>query len=115
MTHSGLLTGSLLALASSSKLKKGKAVKQSVTGIGRPTLTCQNYSKFQRSSLCSLCCYRPYKGQKWQKHKPVHIPAVPVLRSLPPMGPCATVAAAAYMVLINQPTSQARQYSPHPD
>ena len=74
-------------IASNSKLKKGKAIKHSVTGIGKSTPTTTAVHCVQKMSSCEIA--GNVKEQQSTDNQPVHIPAVPMLQSLPPTGSCA--------------------------
>ena len=71
-------------IGSNSKLKMGKAVKCSVTGIGKSTSTTTPVPCVQKTSPCEIADNA--KEQQSTDDQPVHIPAVPVLQSLPPTG-----------------------------
>ena len=80
------LNGSHRELASKSKLKKGKTVKYSVTGLGKSTLTTMAVPHVQKTSLCEIS--GNVNKKQSTDDQTVHISAVPVLQSLPPTGPC---------------------------
>ena len=71
--------------ASNSELKKGKAVKHSVTGLSKSTLTATAVPCVQKTSL--YVSVENVEVQQSTDDQTVHIPAVPVLQSLPPTGP----------------------------
>ena len=123
-------------LVSKTKLKKGKAVKHSVTGIGKPSPTMSALPHVPKTS--PHVTTSATKEKQNTNDQPVQVPAVPVLRSPPPTGPhitnvtpCVgssnvptivtpisdntavlqiindTAGVAACTALVNQPTSQA--------
>ena len=70
-------------LASGSKSKKGKAIKCSITGLGKPMTTASKLPHVPKTSPCVST--EAAKEHKSLTKSPVHIPAVPVLWLLPPI------------------------------
>ena len=68
---------------SSSKVLKGKAIKHSISGIGRPTSTKSELPKVPKMS--PSIAHNDAEGCTILTKSPLHIPAVPVLWSLPPV------------------------------
>ena len=69
--------------ASSSKVLKGKAIKRSIPGIGRPTSTKAKLPKVPKTS--PSIAQNDAEGCTTLTKSPLHILAVPVLRLLPPV------------------------------
>ena len=87
-------------VASNSKLQKGKTVKHSVTGLHKSTST----------TTAVPCISGNIEEQQSTDDQIVHIPAVPMLQSLPPRGPHAisvtpTVGLATYTTNDTVPSS----------
>ena len=68
---------------SSSKGLKGKAIKHSIPGIGRPTSTKSELPKVPKTS--PSIARNDAEGCTTLIKSPLHIPAVPVLQLLPPI------------------------------
>ena len=68
---------------SSSKVLKGKAIKHSITGIGRPTSTKAKLPQVPKTS--PSIAWIDAEGHTTLTKSPLHIPAVPVLWLLPPV------------------------------
>ena len=69
--------------ASSSKGLKGKTIKRSIPGIGRPTSTKSELPKIPKTSPSIAC--NDAEGCTTLTNSPLHNPAVPVLWSPPPV------------------------------
>ena len=66
-----------------SKVSKGKAIKCSIPGIGRPTSPEHQVSKIPKTSTSTV--YNGTEGCNGLTNSPLHVPIVPVLRSPPPV------------------------------
>ena len=72
---------------STSKVSKGKAIKRSIPGIGKPTSPEHPVSKIPKMSTSTV--YNGAEGCNALTNSPPHVPIVPVLRSPPPVA-CVT-------------------------
>ena len=68
---------------STSKVSKGKAIKHSIPGIGRPTSPEHRVSKIPKMSTSTA--YNGTEGCNALTNSPPHVPIVPVLWSSPPV------------------------------
>ena len=68
---------------STSKVSKGKAIKHSIPGIGKPTSPDHPVSKIPKTSTSTA--YNGAEGCNALTNSPPHVPIVPVLRSPPPV------------------------------
>ena len=68
---------------STSKVSKGKAIKHSIPGIGRPTSPEHRVSKIPKMS--SSTAYNSAEGCNALTNSPPYVPIVPVLWSPPPV------------------------------
>ena len=69
--------------SSTSKVSKGKAIKHSIPGIGKPTSADHPVSKIPKTSTSTV--YNGAEGCNALTNSPPHVPIVPVLQSLPPV------------------------------
>ena len=63
--------------SSTSKVSKGKAIKRSIPGIGRPTSPEHRVSKIPKTSTSTA--YNGTEGHNALTNSPLHVPIVPVL------------------------------------
>ena len=68
---------------STSKVSKGKAIKRSIPGIGKPTSPDHLVSKIPKMSTSTV--YNGAEGCNALTNSPPHVPIVPVLWSPPPV------------------------------